>query len=118
MRKLVEAYYKEATWFSNGYVPPVDEYMENALVSSTYMILATTSQIGMGELVTKETLDWVSNEPLIVRAASIISRLMSDMVGHEVNKFILFMIMALSRIVKYLLALIFLATEVKIFSNF
>ncbi|CAA2990414.1 (-)-germacrene D synthase [Olea europaea subsp. europaea] len=82
MKKLVRAYFEEAKWTYNGYTPTLEEYMKVALVSSAYMMLSTTSLIGMGELVTKEAFDWISSEPLSVRASSIICRLMDDMVGH------------------------------------
>ncbi|CAI9756927.1 unnamed protein product [Fraxinus pennsylvanica] len=82
MKKLVRAYFEEAKWTYNGYAPTLEEYMKVALVSGAYMMLSTTSLVGMGELVTKEAFDWISSEPLSVRASSIICRLMDDMVGH------------------------------------
>ncbi|KAL3508580.1 hypothetical protein ACH5RR_027981 [Cinchona calisaya] len=85
MTKLAKAYLQEAKWFHNGRVPKVEEYLKVALVSGAYMMLATTSILLMGnhESVSTKILDWVTNEPLIVRAASIICRLTDDMVGHE-----------------------------------
>ncbi|CDP18846.1 unnamed protein product [Coffea canephora] len=83
MKKLVKAYFEEAKWFHNGYVPRVEEYMKVALVTGAYMMLATTSMVGMGDSVTTQAFDWITNEPLIVRAASVICRLMDDMAGHE-----------------------------------
>ncbi|CAK9134282.1 unnamed protein product [Ilex paraguariensis] len=83
MKKLIRAYFQEAKWLNEGYVPTTEEYMEVALVSGAYMMLSTTSFVGMGELATKEVFDWVSSEPLIIRASSVICRLMDDMVGHE-----------------------------------
>nr|XP_027083045.1 (-)-germacrene D synthase-like [Coffea arabica] len=83
MKKLVKAYFEEAKWFHNGYVPRVEEYMKVALVTGAYMMLATTSMVGMGDSVTTHAFDWITNEPLIVRAASVICRLMDDMAGHE-----------------------------------
>ncbi|CAK9142772.1 unnamed protein product [Ilex paraguariensis] len=83
MKKLIRAYFQEAKWFNEDYVPTTEEHMEVALVSCGYMMLSTTSFVGMGELATKEVFDWVSSEPLIVRASSVINRLMNDMVGHQ-----------------------------------
>ncbi|KAL2529077.1 Tricyclene synthase [Forsythia ovata] len=40
---------------------------------------------GMGELATKEAFEWISSEPLLVRASSIICRLMNDMVRDGVR---------------------------------
>ncbi|KAM7486317.1 hypothetical protein LguiA_002326 [Lonicera macranthoides] len=83
MKQLVRAYFHEADWYHKGYVPTMEEYMEVALVSGAYIMLATTSFVGMGESVTKQAFDWVSNNPLIVKASSVICRLTDDMVGHE-----------------------------------
>ncbi|KAL3503367.1 hypothetical protein ACH5RR_037816 [Cinchona calisaya] len=57
--------------------------MKVAPVTSGYMMIATTSLALMGKSVTPEALHWVANEPLIVRAASVICRLMDDIVRHE-----------------------------------
>ncbi|KAL3508561.1 hypothetical protein ACH5RR_027962 [Cinchona calisaya] len=83
LAKLAKAYFQEAKWFHDGHVPRFEEYMRVALVTGAYMMLATTSLVLMGESVSTKTLDWITNEPLIVRAASIICRLTDDMVGHE-----------------------------------
>ena len=86
MKQLLRAYFEEAKCFYSGYVPPIEEYLKVALVTSGYMMLSTNSFVGMGDIATKEAFDWVSNQPLLVRAASVICRLMDDMVGHEVQK--------------------------------
>ncbi|WMV34391.1 hypothetical protein MTR67_027776 [Solanum verrucosum] len=83
MKKLVRAYFKEAQWLDAGYTPKYEEHLKNALVSCGYMMAATTSLIGMDESISQETFEWMINEPLIVRAASIINRRMDDMIGHE-----------------------------------
>ncbi|KAL3503368.1 hypothetical protein ACH5RR_037817 [Cinchona calisaya] len=83
MKKLVGAYLQEAKWYHSGHIPGVEEYMKVALVTSVYMKIATTTLVLMGESVTPEALHWVANEPLIVRAASVIGRLTDDIVGHE-----------------------------------
>ncbi|KAL3334817.1 hypothetical protein AABB24_031168 [Solanum stoloniferum] len=87
MKKLVRAYFKEAQWLNDAnYIPKYEEHMENSLVSAGYMMGSTTSLIGMEEFVSKETFEWLMNEPLIVRASSLISRAMDDIVGHEVEQ--------------------------------
>ncbi|KAG8387558.1 hypothetical protein BUALT_Bualt02G0033900 [Buddleja alternifolia] len=82
MKKLVKAYFQEAKWLYNNYIPTMEEYMMVGLVSSTYMVFPTISLVGMGSLATKETFEWISNEPLIIRASSAIGRLMNDLVGY------------------------------------
>ncbi|XP_075671447.1 putative terpene synthase 2 [Castanea sativa] len=83
MKKLVQAYFVEAKWFNEGYIPTMDEYMSNALKSSGYPTVITISFVGMGDIVTQEAFEWVSQEPKIVKAASTISRLMDDIVSQE-----------------------------------
>ena len=85
MTKLVQAHFEEAVWLKEKYIPTMEEYMSNALISCAYPMLSTISFIVMGDIATKEALEWVIKEPKIVRAASIICRLMDDVVSHEVH---------------------------------
>ncbi|KAL2494486.1 Germacrene-D synthase [Forsythia ovata] len=83
MKNLVRAYFEEAKWAYNGYLPiDMEEYMKVALTSSGYIMLSTTCLVGMGELVTKEAFDWLSSESIAVKGSAIIARLMDDMAGH------------------------------------
>ena len=59
--------------------------MSNGLASSGYIMVTITSFVGMGDIVTKYIFDWASNTPKIVKASSIIARLMDDIVSHKVN---------------------------------
>ncbi|KAL2494523.1 Terpenoid synthase 18 [Forsythia ovata] len=86
MKNLVRAYFEEAKWAYNGYLPiDMEEYMKVALTSSGYIMLSTTCLVGMGELVTKEAFDWLSSESIAVKGSAIIARLMDDMAGHGVT---------------------------------
>ncbi|KAG6689505.1 hypothetical protein I3842_11G178700 [Carya illinoinensis] len=64
----IEAHH-EAKWFHQKYIPTMDEYMPLALVTSAYAMLATTSLVGMGELVTKDSFEWLFSDPKIVIAS-------------------------------------------------
>nr|AGS16741.1 sesquiterpene synthase [Panax ginseng] len=86
LKRLVKAYFEEAKWLHKGYIPTMEEHMEVALVSAGYMMISTTSFVGMTDLATKEAFEWVSNDPLIVRASSVINRLTDDIVGHEIEQ--------------------------------
>ncbi|KAI8552711.1 hypothetical protein RHMOL_Rhmol06G0287800 [Rhododendron molle] len=83
MKNLIRVYFEEAKWCHEGYVSSIEEYMRVALVTGAYKMLATTSLVGMGDLVTEESFKWVSSDPLILEAASVICRLMDDMAGHK-----------------------------------
>ncbi|XP_062079640.1 (-)-germacrene D synthase-like [Humulus lupulus] len=83
MKKLVQSYYVEAQWFHKNYTPTLKEYMEVALVSSTYYMLTVTSFLGMGDEVSAEVFDWLMNCPKIVTGSAVICRLMDDVVSHK-----------------------------------
>ncbi|XP_040988312.1 (-)-germacrene D synthase-like [Juglans microcarpa x Juglans regia] len=83
MKNQVRAYHHEAKWFHQKSIPTMDEYMPPALVSSGYPMLATTSLVGMGELVTKDSFEWLFSGPKIVTASTMVARLLNDIVSHK-----------------------------------
>uniref|UniRef100_A0A2N9I731 Uncharacterized protein n=1 Tax=Fagus sylvatica TaxID=28930 RepID=A0A2N9I731_FAGSY len=83
MKKQVRAYFDEAKWFHQKHIPTMDEYMRIACVSSGYSTLATTLLVGMGDIVTKDSFEWVFSNPKIVRACTVVARLMDDIVSHK-----------------------------------
>ncbi|XP_031250371.1 (-)-germacrene D synthase-like [Pistacia vera] len=83
MKILVRNYNMEARWCNQNYVPTMEEYFSVALPSCGYLTLAATSFLGMGDIVTKESFEWVLSNPKIVKASSIICRLMDDTAGHK-----------------------------------
>ena len=60
--------------------------MPIALTSCAYTFVITNSFLGMGDFATKEVFEWISDNPKVVKDASVICRLMDDMQGHEVCK--------------------------------
>ena len=58
--------------------------MAVAMVSTGYAVLAATSFIGMGSVVTKDSFEWFFSGPTILKASEIICRLMDDIVSHKV----------------------------------
>ena len=89
MKRQIRAYFQEAKWFHRKYKPTLEEYMRVALVSSTHPMLATTSFVGMGDIVTKESFEWLFSNPKMVSASAVVGRLMDDIVSHKVIKHIL-----------------------------
>ncbi|KAJ0034701.1 hypothetical protein Pint_25967 [Pistacia integerrima] len=83
MKILVRNYNIEARWCDQNYVPTMEEYLSVALPSCGYLTLAAKSFVCMGDIVTKESFEWVLSSPKIVKASSIINRLMDDTVGHK-----------------------------------
>ncbi|XP_044507255.1 (-)-germacrene D synthase-like [Mangifera indica] len=83
MKTLVRNYFIEAKWCHENYVPTVDEYMTVAMVSNAYAMLTTNSFVGMGDVATKEAFEWSVSNPKLLRAASVICRLMDDIASHK-----------------------------------
>nr|AZM65212.1 caryophyllene synthase [Santalum album] len=86
MKILARAYMEEAMWLHENHMPTMGEYMSVALISGGYHMLAVASLLGMGDLVTKDTFEWISNKPKIVNASSVICRLMNDIVSHKIEQ--------------------------------
>ncbi|KAH6812921.1 hypothetical protein C2S51_021939 [Perilla frutescens var. frutescens] len=82
---LARSYHVEAKWFIQGYLPPFEEYLKNALISSTYCHLTMTSWLGM-ESATKEDFEWLTKKPKILVASLIICRLVDAVATYEVKK--------------------------------
>ncbi|KAG6407014.1 hypothetical protein SASPL_129994 [Salvia splendens] len=85
MKKLLVSYFDEVKWlYNDNYIPTPGEYLKVSVVSGGYMMLSTTSLVGMGDdQVTKNDFDWIVNEPLIDRASALLARLLDDLVGDE-----------------------------------
>ncbi|XP_042008743.1 bicyclogermacrene synthase-like [Salvia splendens] len=85
MKKLLQSYFDEVIWlYNDNYIPTLEEYLKVSVVSGGYMMLSTTSLVGMGDdQVTKKDFDWIVNEPLIDRASALLARLLDDLVGDE-----------------------------------
>ncbi|XVF04989.1 hypothetical protein REPUB_Repub05bG0131200 [Reevesia pubescens] len=84
MKRLARACLVEAKWLHEDYIPTMEEYMSNALETCAHRLLLVVSLFGMGNMITKECFDWVSNDSnKFVRAAAIITRLRDDIVGHK-----------------------------------
>jgi ABC-type branched-subunit amino acid transport system ATPase component len=68
-----------------GYIPrTVNEHLQVSLRTGACHLLACASFVGMDEIATKESFDWVSTMPNIVKALCIILRLLDDLQTYEV----------------------------------
>ncbi|XP_055816949.1 vetispiradiene synthase 3-like [Solanum dulcamara] len=85
MKEIVRNYNVEAKWFIEGYMPPVSEYLSNALATSTYYLLTTTSYLGM-KSATEHHFEWLGNNPKILEANATLCRVIDDIATYEVEK--------------------------------
>ncbi|KAL3719359.1 hypothetical protein ACJRO7_004332 [Eucalyptus globulus] len=69
MKRQARSYFAEAKWLHQQHKPTMDEYMSVALVSSGYPLLAITS--------------FLFNDPKILKASTVICRLMDDLATHK-----------------------------------
>ncbi|KAE8674427.1 Detected protein of unknown function [Hibiscus syriacus] len=90
MKKMLyhtlKSYYAEFKWLQENYIPTFEEYMSVALVTSTFQLFTVVAFVGMEDSITKETFIWEFNYPKILRASTIISRLMDDVVTHQFER--------------------------------
>ncbi|MCE3215658.1 hypothetical protein HAX54_003130 [Datura stramonium] len=85
MKELVRSYNIEAKWFIEGHTPSVSEYLSNALVTSTYYVLAAVSYLGMTSTREKD-FEWLSLNPKILEGCVTICRVIDDIATYEVEK--------------------------------
>ncbi|KAF8015242.1 hypothetical protein BT93_H0902 [Corymbia citriodora subsp. variegata] len=74
MKKQVRVYFHEAKWFHTNYTPTLEEYMPLALLTTGHEMLAITSLLGLGDVVTKNTFEWLLGDCKILKASQIIFR--------------------------------------------
>ncbi|KAL8149840.1 hypothetical protein AgCh_006745 [Apium graveolens] len=86
MKKIVRSFIFEAKCVNKWIVPTMDEYMPYSLIATTVPILAVHFMVGMGDIVTRDALEWLSSFPILIRASSLYCRLTDDMVEDEVGK--------------------------------
>lgn len=85
MKRLSKAYFQEAKWANDGYVPKFDEYLRVSLITSAYSCLLCAACIGMQDEISKDFFDWVISMPQIIKSINFISRVMNDIASHEVS---------------------------------
>ncbi|EXB75317.1 (-)-germacrene D synthase [Morus notabilis] len=83
MKRLARAYFDEARWLNQGYIPSLEEYLDVAWLSSSIPTIAITSFVGMGDIVSKDIFEWAFNDPKSIRASAIIGRVMNDITSHK-----------------------------------
>ncbi|KAM0961654.1 hypothetical protein FF1_021030 [Malus domestica] len=85
MKGQAHSYLDEARWLHEGRIPSMEEYMRVATVSISYTFNTAITLLGMGDIVTKQSFDWLFNDPKIIRAANTIFRIMDDIVSTDAD---------------------------------
>ncbi|KAG1363417.1 hypothetical protein COCNU_11G002440 [Cocos nucifera] len=84
LKEVSRAYFEEAKWRDEGYIPPLKEYLTVSLITGCYAALPCASFVGMGEEATKEAFDWVTSFPRIIKSICSFCRLLDDVVSNEI----------------------------------
>lgn len=85
LKQLVQAYIEELKWRDENYIPEtLSEHLGLSMRSSGGAQILCSSLVGMGEIVTRETLDWFLSYPQLVRSFDTFVRLSDDMASTEV----------------------------------
>ncbi|KAL2327954.1 hypothetical protein Fmac_021381 [Flemingia macrophylla] len=82
-KRLVRGYMTEARWLNNNYKPTIEEYLHTSTITGGYSFLAITSYIAMGNIATENIFKWATNEPKILKAGSVIYRLIDDIMSNK-----------------------------------
>ncbi|KAK3023440.1 hypothetical protein RJ639_042684, partial [Escallonia herrerae] len=76
---LCKAYLVEAKWYNNGYIPTLEEYMNNAWISISAPVMLTHCYFSSTDCITEEALECLEKCPNIIRWPAVILRLIDDL---------------------------------------
>nr|A0A142BX70.1 RecName: Full=Sesquiterpene synthase TPS1; AltName: Full=Beta-caryophyllene synthase; AltName: Full=Beta-copaene synthase; AltName: Full=Germacrene D synthase; AltName: Full=Terpene synthase 1; Short=XsTPS1 [Xanthium strumarium]AMP42987.1 germacrene D [Xanthium strumarium] len=83
LKELSRNYMIEAKWTNEGYEPTLKEHETVSFITAGYQMLTPSSFVGMGETVTEEPFKWALTFPPLIKSASVVSRIMDDIIGHK-----------------------------------
>ncbi|KAF2287650.1 hypothetical protein GH714_002121 [Hevea brasiliensis] len=81
-KEVVRSYLVEAQWFNDRHLPPFNEYMHNALISSCFSLLPPVVFLGVEKLAGVKEFKWLET-PKLVEASKFFGRLLNDMVARK-----------------------------------
>ncbi|KAJ6837876.1 (-)-germacrene D synthase-like [Iris pallida] len=82
-KPFVRANFQDAVWTNIEYKPKFEEYLNVSLVTAGYPLLISASLCIMAKDLSKDTLDWLLSVPKIVKASSMLLRLVDDLFSSE-----------------------------------
>ncbi|KAK3121227.1 hypothetical protein QOZ80_8BG0648660 [Eleusine coracana subsp. coracana] len=88
VRKLVthvaKSYHAEVKWRDDQYIPTnVEEHLQISMPSIVAMQTANCALVSLGDVTSREAVEWAFNFPKIVRGVAIVARISNDIVSHE-----------------------------------
>ncbi|XP_074311025.1 sesquiterpene synthase 2-like [Silene latifolia] len=85
MKAVCRSYMQEAKWCHKNYVPTYDEYMKNAIGSSSYKYMPTVVSVGITDI-RKDAFEWINQPSKAILAACVMARILNDISSHKVEQ--------------------------------
>lgn len=83
--QMLSGYYlQEAEWFHANYIPGFKDQVNVSVMSAGAQALSVGLLVGMGDLATKEALEWAIGTTDAVWACGEVARFMDDMAAFKV----------------------------------
>ena len=76
---LCKAYLQEAKWYHSGYVPTLQEYLDNAWISISAPVILVHAYFFVSNPITNEGLECLDRYHNIIRCSAMILRLADDL---------------------------------------
>ncbi|GJN39712.1 hypothetical protein PR202_gb28847 [Eleusine coracana subsp. coracana] len=77
-------YHAEVKWRDEHYVPAtVEEHLQTSVRSSVCMQITTMSFISLGNVTSREAVEWAFTFPKLIRGVCMVGRIGNDIVSHE-----------------------------------
>lgn len=76
---MLKAFLQEAKWCRDKYLPPFEDYLNNAWVSVSGVVILTHAYFLLNDNITKDALDSLDNYHDLLRRPSLIFRLCNDL---------------------------------------
>ncbi|KAJ4724650.1 Terpene synthase [Melia azedarach] len=86
VKEVARAYFVEAQWFREGFVPLFDERMSNALISACCVLVPAATFIGIKEIAGIHAFEWLQSKPKVMISSFTILRLIADLVSHKAEQ--------------------------------
>ncbi|CAD6266228.1 unnamed protein product [Miscanthus lutarioriparius] len=84
MTHVAESYHAEVKWRDEQYVPAdVDEHLQISLGSIMAMQVVVLTLVSLGDVTTREIVDWAFTYPKMIRAVTATARILNDIMSYE-----------------------------------
>ncbi|KAL2943945.1 (-)-germacrene D synthase [Bienertia sinuspersici] len=86
MRATCQGYFQEAKWSHHKQIPAYEDFLKNGVLTSGYLYTFVASFLGMGEIASKGSFEWIRMNSKAAIASCIFCRLINDISSHKHEK--------------------------------